>query len=309
MGDQSPNPLERRPRAGHDTVTWVTPAQGSRATLPRGQRQDGGVTDVLNEVADSLYGLPPGDFVGARNSRAKELVAAGDRQSAAAVRRLPKPSLAAWLANRLVRAHRDEVNKLIALRTRFEDAQAKAGREELHTLARQRKAFIETLMAFARDELAASGDAMTPEVQRQLEDTLDAAVADEGAAAQLRAGHLNQALHHIGFGGFDLPGGGVMDTGRGRPSTGGPKSRSGTGGSSARRRPTDSVALEKAQAALREAERDLRTAAKRHDTMLQTQRDLADRLAEAEHERTRAEADLRRAETRYRQAKERLEDS
>ena len=264
------------------------------------------MTDVLNDVADALYGLAPRDFVEARNSRAKELVAAGDRETAAAVRKLPKPSHAAWLANGLVRAHPEEVNELVDLRARFEGAQAKAEREELQTLSRQRKALIETLVTFATDALAEAGHPMTPQVQRQLEGTLDAAVADEAAAAQLCAGHLDQALHHVGFGGFDLSGVGSADRARGRATPGRSRPGSGHGERSTPGRSTASAALKKAQSAFREAQRDLRAAARRHDTTVQRARDLADRVAHAERERTRAESELRRAQTRLRQAQERL---
>jgi hypothetical protein len=275
---------------------------------PVGQHHEGDASSVLDEVADVLYGLPASDFVGARNSRAKELAADGDRENAAAVRKLSKPSQAAWLANRLVRAHPDEVNKLIDLRAEFEGAQANAGRDELHTLSRQRRTLIEKLLTLVHDDLVGSGASMTPQVQRQLEATLDAAVADEEAASQLRAGHLTEALHHVGFGGFDLRARGVDDSAQGLVPTGGSRP-SGRNRRSPRERRTASAALDEARTALREAERHLRTAARRHETTVQRQAHLADRLARAERERTRAEAELRRAETRLRRAKARLEKS
>jgi hypothetical protein len=52
-------------------------------------------TDVVDQTADELYGLPPGEFTSARDARVKELRADGDRDAATAVKALRKPTVAA----------------------------------------------------------------------------------------------------------------------------------------------------------------------------------------------------------------------
>jgi hypothetical protein len=65
----------------------------------------------LGAVAVELYGLVSEEFTAARNELAKT---AGGR-TAAAIRALRKPTLAAWLANLLVRSDPDGVNALTEL--------------------------------------------------------------------------------------------------------------------------------------------------------------------------------------------------
>ena len=48
----------------------------------------------LDEVADGLYALPPGEFVGARTEAARRARAAGDRALAGRIGALGKPSTA-----------------------------------------------------------------------------------------------------------------------------------------------------------------------------------------------------------------------
>ena len=151
-------------------------------------------------VADALYGLPPDRFIEARNARAKEIAASGDRPTAAAVRKLPKPSLSAWLANVLVREHRSAVDDLLDLGRALRLAQERGSGQEMRTLSGRRQELVDHLVAFAADEARASGLTLGAQPQRQLEATLDAAVADESAAVELRRGRLTKPLRHVGFG-------------------------------------------------------------------------------------------------------------
>ncbi len=62
-----------------------------------------------------LYGLPPEQFVAARNRLAKAVRDRGDESAAAAIVALRKPTVAAWLANQLVRADPDGIHALTEL--------------------------------------------------------------------------------------------------------------------------------------------------------------------------------------------------
>ena len=67
----------------------------------------------VDSVAGELYGLPPEEFVRARTGREKQARAAGDRDLAAQIHALAKPTAVAWLANQLVREHGDEIAPLL----------------------------------------------------------------------------------------------------------------------------------------------------------------------------------------------------
>jgi hypothetical protein len=66
-------------------------------------------------VAVRLYGLEPEQFTTARKQYAQTALAAGDEQSAAVMMAMRKPTLAAWLANQLVRTDPDGVHALTEL--------------------------------------------------------------------------------------------------------------------------------------------------------------------------------------------------
>ena len=82
----------------------------------------------LAGIAGPLYALPYGEFVAARTAAAKDVSSAGvtaaeQRALAAAVRALPKPSVAAWAVNMLA-AHSPEIlRELAALGTSMQAAQ------------------------------------------------------------------------------------------------------------------------------------------------------------------------------------------
>ena len=77
----------------------------------------------LDEVADELYAVPPEDFIALRKERQDAAKADGDKALAKEIGALPKPSAAAWVANLLVREHREEIEGLVELGTLLRDAQ------------------------------------------------------------------------------------------------------------------------------------------------------------------------------------------
>lgn len=153
----------------------------------------------IQEIADELYGLPPEEFTAARTRYEKEAKAAGDRDRAARIRSLSKPTVTAWLANQLAREHRDELEPLLELGTGLRDATRNLAGDQLRALSRQQHQFVYALVQHARQLARAAGRSVSEDTIRGLEDTLRAAIADEGAASLLLAGHLTDALHNSGF--------------------------------------------------------------------------------------------------------------
>ena len=153
----------------------------------------------LEGIAAELYGLDPGDFVAARTDAEKRAKADGDRELAARVKALPKPTAAAWVANQLVRQHPDEIAGLRELGVGLREATATLERDQLRTLSQQQNRVIAALVAQGRALAKAAGHPLSEATERGLESTLRAALADEDLADQLAAGQLSVALEHVGF--------------------------------------------------------------------------------------------------------------
>lgn len=160
----------------------------------------------LEDVADELYGLPLEQFTKTRNERAKQIKADGDKELSATVKGLPKPSVAPWVMNMLVRHQGDELEQVLVLGESLRRAQAQLDGEELRELDRQRRQLTRAIAAQARDLAKKLGQGVSPAVATQVEETLHAAMADEDAAAAVRTGQLVEPLTATGFGPVDLTG-------------------------------------------------------------------------------------------------------
>jgi hypothetical protein len=154
----------------------------------------------IDAIADELYGLPPEDFTAARTRYEKEAKAAGDRDTAARIRSLAKPSVTAWLANQLAREHRDELEPLLELGAGLRDATRNLAGDQLRALSRQQHELMYALVQQARGLAHAAGRTVSEDAARGLEETLRAAVSDEQAASLLLAGRLTEALNSSEFG-------------------------------------------------------------------------------------------------------------
>jgi hypothetical protein len=176
-----------------------------------GLGQDCGMPDV-DAIADELYGLPPEEFTAARTHYEKEAKAAGDRDEAARIHSLAKPSVTAWLANQLVRSHRSEIEPLLELGGALRDATRDLAGDQLRALSQQQHKLMYALVQQARALARAAGRSVSEDAARALEETLRAALADEEAANLLLAGHLTEALHSSEFdSGFGFGSGGDTD--------------------------------------------------------------------------------------------------
>jgi hypothetical protein len=153
---------------------------------------------MAEDPIDRLYGVALEEFVGERDALAKRLRADGDREGAAAVKKLAKPSRAAWAVNRLVRARPDEVRALVAA------GEALAGAQE-QLLDGGDVAVLRGAADAARalvDALAAEAEADGP-TRDKVRATLHAATVDEQAREEVAAGRVLKERAASGFGGLD----------------------------------------------------------------------------------------------------------
>jgi hypothetical protein len=156
--------------------------------------------DALVAVTAELYGLTPKAFTAARDARAAEARRGGDRALAGAVKTLRRPTTGAWLANLLVRRRPDQVTELLHLGAVMREAQSQLAADDLRRLSRQRQQVVAALGREALDLAREAGESVSAEAGRELEGTLEAALADAAASEALRLGCLTKALHYSGLG-------------------------------------------------------------------------------------------------------------
>jgi hypothetical protein len=154
---------------------------------------------------DDLYGLPLERFVPERTALARELRAGGQRDQAADVAALRKPSVAAWAVNRLVRTQRRALDDLFDAGDALRETQAEllAGRGDARALrgaAEREREAVDILMQAARGLLTSDGHTSTPATLELVAGTLRAAALGDDAREQVRAGRLERELKHVGFG-------------------------------------------------------------------------------------------------------------
>src|SRR6266542_6806987 len=89
----------------------------------------------FEEVARELYGLPPEEFVAARDQRAAQARSEGDRESSRRIRELRRPTLAAWAVNQLVRDQPQTADQILSLGSELRQAWTAANGPQLQELS------------------------------------------------------------------------------------------------------------------------------------------------------------------------------
>ena len=244
---------------------------------------------------DELYGLPLERFVPERNALARGLRNRGERDEAAEVAALRKPSVAGWAVNQLVRTQRREIGELFeagdALREAHNAVLAGSGDgASLREAVERERAAVETLTSAARGLLSSDGHELSPTIVDRVSDTLNAAALDDDARRQVKDGRLERELRHVGLG---------MAAGSGPPGVAEvPKKR--TANERALREQAQARERERAQqrALEREARRRVERAERGAELALERRDRAAQALEAAEAELTDADAELREAKAR-----------
>jgi hypothetical protein len=156
---------------------------------------------ALLDIADRLYAEPLSDFTAARDAAAK---AAPDKELAAQVKALRKPSVAAWAVNLLVRREGDQIDQVLALGEQLRAAAESMAGEELRALTRQRRQLTNALAGTARDLAREQDVRLTSSVVDQVEGMLTAAMLDPVAARVVRSGLVLTAFTSTGISEVDV---------------------------------------------------------------------------------------------------------
>lgn len=248
----------------------------------------------LGAVADELYGLPPPEFVAARDARAAEARRSGDRDLADAIKKLKRPTVTAWAVNLLVRRRRSEVGELRQLGGALRQAQTRLAGDELRRLSHQRQQLVATLAAEATREAAQAGHPVGDAAVAEVQASLEAAVVDEEAARAVLSGRLTRGLEHAGTG-FDV---GAAS----RPGSRPPRTRPKLGDTKAGR-PAGPGAL-RAQERASTARRRLEEVRRGRERAERARRDAQHRVEKLEDDLERRRRELGAAKERLRQARD-----
>ena len=281
----------------------------------------------VDDDLDALYGVRPEEFT----ARRKELSAAakkrGDADAAKEIAAARRPTTAAWVVNRLVRADATAVPRLADLSEGLRSAHAEMDGARIRDLTAGQRKLVHELVrtAFSAADLDDPSAALRDEVT----DTLQAAIADPDVAARL--GRLATAERYSGFGGFGPSA--VEPVSRATPSTPKRSSRPARSERSAAAEPEPAApapaapkgptaaerraaaarvkrATQEAKAARSDQERADKEAAERRSTVSTARRRyerLLEQLSEAEREVDTASSRLTDAEAEASAANDRLE--
>jgi hypothetical protein len=234
---------------------------------------------VPRDPLDRLFEAPPDEFVTERDELVRSLKEEGQDDLAAEAKALRKPTLPAWALNQLARRRRKNLQALLAASRDLRGAQRGGDPEKLRRLAQRRRELILTLTE-AAGEIVAEQGTPTDASRRAIEVTLESASADPGASEELLRGRLARPLELAT--GFDALGGlaAVPGTGGGEPDQ----------ASKARAESRLQRTLDEARRRLEDAEKDLRRAVMRAESL------------DAEAERVAARAREARADIAARRA-------
>jgi len=246
----------------------------------------------LEHDTDRLYGLPPNEFIPARDELARRLRDQGQRELADEVKALRKPPVAAWVVNQLARERELDVQRLLNAGEALAKAQAGAATgdspEVFAEARREEQRALERLAEAARETIAR--EAIGAATLNRILQTLRAASLTSEGRELLKRGRVSEELEPPGFEAIGLAG-----------ATTKPRRR-------AKAKPQDErrAALDDARRGVKEArsrERDLAKKAREAEREAERARKAADALREAaasalaeaeaaDKERRRAEAEL-----------------
>ena len=145
----------------------------------------------LDEAADALYALPRDEFTAARDARVAEARTSGDKALVAALRRLRRPTVAAWLVNRMARRRPEDLAELGALGESLRAAHQQLDGTALRRLSERRRELVTALALSVRELGEEAGETVSDAVSRELEGMFSAALADPDAAHALASGRLS----------------------------------------------------------------------------------------------------------------------
>ena len=161
------------------------------------------------DTIDDLYGEPLETFTERRNQLGRELKKQGERDAAAVVLQLKKPSVPLWAVNRLARTAPAVMAALVeaaaTMRAAQESALSGGGGTSFREASAALQRALDGAVRGAAAELREGGHAPSEDALRRAREILLAAALDEPATAMLVVGALREEPGPPGFGTFAFP--------------------------------------------------------------------------------------------------------
>jgi hypothetical protein len=249
------------------------------------------VTADIADVEDRLYGADLDEFVKERTAAAKELRADGRRADAAAAAKLPKPSVAAWIVNRLARGEARRMDQLLDAGAKLREIQLGAGSAaDLRAAGEAQEAALRPLMRAAEGVAGSRGSATSATLDR-VRETLHAAALDAELAEQVRRGVVVREQRAVGF-----PMGLTVPEERRRPAA-------------AKQKPAAKASAKARQSKAARPQRRDEVGAKRRERAATAAEEAQEALATAESDLASAREELESAEDEVEDARTALSDA
>jgi hypothetical protein len=263
----------------------------------------------VEELLDDLYTTAPPEFVARREELAAQAKAARRVTDARLIHAARRPSLAAWAANLLLRSEPEESRRFLELGRALREAYQSLDADGIKELSEQRRKIVLALSRRAAELALEAGHRLSESVQRDVESTLRAVLADQDAADLWATGRLENALTPPT--GFLSPEADTAGTSRkpARSAATPPSSRTRAKDELAERRRQKQEQLDQARQEARAAKqrlRDLRTVQAEADALLERARD---RHGQADQQVAAVEQQLRQAREELQQADQEQNDA
>jgi hypothetical protein len=153
---------------------------------------------------DRLYALPLDEFTAERDELVKRLRKDGDRERAAEVKALKKPSVAGWAVNQVRRDRPEDVRRLLdvteELHRVYAGLSSAGARERLTEAAQMQRELIGSLVHCAEQLLEAGGHRANEQTLAKVAETLRAAALDDELREQIGAGRVVKEKRAAGLG-------------------------------------------------------------------------------------------------------------
>src|SRR5215217_4901679 len=159
----------------------------------------------LDAEIDRLYGTPLDEFVEQRAELARRLTREGDREAAAHVKALRKPTVGAWALNQAVRRRRTETEALLATGERMREAHEElltGGDAAVLRETMQEERSLTSAIADCAEAIASETGKSGPALRDRVRSTLHAAAVDQEAREELAAGRFVREREAVGLGSF-----------------------------------------------------------------------------------------------------------
>jgi hypothetical protein len=154
----------------------------------------------LEEIAGELYRLRPEEFAAARDEEIRKARATKDLALVKELGKLRRPTQSAWLINQLLRAERKGLEGFLKLAEELGEAQASGSLPDLQRLSSRRRQMEDKLIRRARALGDEAGVSVTAATEREVHETLGAALALPEVADEVRSGRLVKPASYAGFG-------------------------------------------------------------------------------------------------------------